>query len=348
MMLGMHRPAPLTRPAAMLRAALVAVALAATTIVSGPAPATAAPVVRWVDVSVATLWTEPGTARRVDAPALANPADPRRWVANMSDTQKRWLSLGHSQTQVLYGTRLRVLATSGRWTKVAVPSQSSPKNSRGYPGWLPTRQLTSAAPTASGTTAVVSRRTAWLWADDASVGTSTGKVMELSYGTGLPVVSAGPDTVQVGMLGGDVVRTLRRSAVVLRSGPGPAPTGAAVVDEAMRVLGLPYLWSGTSGFGYDCSGLTYAAYRQLGIAIPRDAAPQATGGTPVARRDLAPGDLVFLRTPAGVVHHVAMYVGRVDGVRTVVEAPRTGTSVRLTPLSRFGPGYAGARRYLAS
>ena len=34
------------------------------------------------------------------------------------------------------------------------------------------------------------------------------------------------------------------------------------------------------------------------------------------------------------------------GVRTVVEAPRTGTSVRLTPLSRFGPGYAGARRYL--
>jgi hypothetical protein len=56
---------------------------------------------------------------------------------------------------------------------------------------------------------------------------------------------------------------------------------------------------------------------------------------------------VFLRTPAGVVHHVGMYVGVFRGVRTIVEAPRTGTSVRLTPLSRFGPGYAGARRYLA-
>ena len=312
-----------------------------------PTPAAAAPVVRWVDVSVATLWSAPGTARPVDAPALADPADPRRWVATMSDAQKRWLSLGRTQTQVLYGTRVRVVATRGGWTKVVVPSQPSPRDGRGYPGWLPTRQLTTGAPTPSARTAVVSRGTAWLWADDDSVGTRSGKVMELSYGTRLPVVSSGPGVVHVGMLGGSVVRTLRRSAVVLQSGPDRAPTGAAVVDEALQFLGLPYLWSGTSGFGFDCSGLTYAAYRQLGVSLPRDAEPQATGGTAVARRDLAPGDLVFLQTPAGVVHHVAMYVGLVGGVRTVVEAPHTGASVRLTPLSKLGPGYAGARRYLA-
>jgi gamma-D-glutamyl-L-lysine dipeptidyl-peptidase len=345
---AMGRPAHLTRAGAVLRAVLGAAlaASAAGAVVTEPATASAAPVVRWVDVSVATLWSDPGTARSVDAPALANPADPGGWVAGMSDTQKRWLSLGHSQTQVLYGTRVRVLATRAGWAKVVVPSQPSPKNPRGYPGWLPTRQLTTAAPPGSATTAVVSRRTAWLWADDDSLGSTAGKVMQLSYGTRLPVISAGPRTVQVGMLGGDVVRTVRRSAVVLRSGPSTTPTGAAVVEEALRFIGLPYLWSGTSGFGFDCSGLTYAAYRQLGVTIPRDAAPQAGGGTAVARRDLAPGDLVFLRTPAGVVHHVGMYVGVVRGVRTVVEAPRTGTSVRLTPLSRFGPGYAGARRYL--
>jgi cell wall-associated NlpC family hydrolase len=264
----------------------------------------------------------------------------------MSDTQKRWLSLGHSQTQALYGTRVRVLATRGAWSKVAVPSQASPKDSRGYPGWLPTRQLASTAPAASATTAVVDRPTAWLWADDASVGTRAGRVLELSYGTRLPVASEGRNTVQVGTPGG-AVHTLRRSAVRLTSGQEPAPTGAEVVDQALRFLGLPYLWSGTSAFGYDCSGLTYAAYRQLGVTIPRDAAPQSIAGTAVATRDLRPGDLVFLQTPAGVVHHVAMYVGRVDGVRTVVEAPHTGTSVRLRPLSTFGPGYAGARRYLA-
>ncbi len=337
----------MTGTRAVLRAVLAATVVAAGAVLAAPAPATAAPVVRWVDVSVATLWSTPGTARPVDRSALTNPADPRQWVASMSDTQKRWLSLGHSQTQVLYGTRLRVLATSGRWSKVAVPSQPSPKNSRGYPGWLPTRQLTTAAPQVSASSAVVTRRTAWLWADDDSVGRNAGRVMELSYGTELPVVSVGPRTVQVGMLGGEV-RSLRRSAVVVRSGraPATAPTGAAVVGEAMQFLGLPYLWSGTSGFGFDCSGLTYATYRQLGVTLPRDAAPQATAGTAVARSELLPGDLVFLRTSQGVVHHVAMYVGRVRGVRTVIEAPRTGTSVRLTPLSQFGPGYAGARRYL--
>ena len=197
----MDRRGPLTRTGAVHRAVLAATVAFAGAVLAVPAPASAAPVVRWVDVTVATLWSAPGATRAVDAPALANPADPRRWVASMSDSQKRWLSLGHSQTQALYGTRVRVTATSGRWSKVVVPSQPSPKDRRGYPGWLPTRQLTTAAPPASGTTAVVSGRTAWLWADDDSVGTRPGKVRELSYGTSLPVVSAGARLVHVGMLG---------------------------------------------------------------------------------------------------------------------------------------------------
>jgi cell wall-associated NlpC family hydrolase len=342
---GMRRP-PHPTTATLLKAGLALAAGLASGVVTAPAPASAAPVVRWVDVSVATVWTAPRGARPVDAPALANPADPREWVASMTDSQKRWLSLGHSQTQVLYGTRVRVVGTSGRWSKVVVPSQPSPKDRRGYPGWLPTRQLSTAGPGSSDTTAVVSARTTWLWADKASVGTTAGKVTELSYGTRLPVVAEGASTVQVGTPGG-AVRTLRRSAVLLRPGDALAATGAAVVAEATQFVGLPYLWAGLSGFGFDCSGLTYAAYRQLGVSIPRDAAPQSLAGRAVAKRDLLPGDLVFLRTPAGVVHHVAMYVGRVDGVRTVVEAPHTGVSVRLTPLSQLGPGYAGARRYLA-
>ena len=108
---GMRRPAQLTRSGAVLRGALVAIAAAAAAtgaVVAVPSPATAAPVVRWVDVSVATLWSEPRAARPVDAPALANPADPGRWVASMSDAQKRWLSRGNTQTQVLYGTRVQV------------------------------------------------------------------------------------------------------------------------------------------------------------------------------------------------------------------------------------------------
>lgn len=330
------------------RAVAALLPLATATVLMAPGPrATAAPATRWVDVSVTTLWSAPGLARPIDAPALANPADPRRWVASMTDAQKRWLSMGHTQTQALYGTRVLVLATRGAWTKVAVPAQPSPKDARGYPGWMPTRQLTSRAPIAAATTGVVRTRTTWLWTNPAAVGKVSGRVVELSYGTRLPVVSVDPTTVQVAMLGGDVVHTLRRSAVVLQTAGGTtAPTGSAVVAEALRFLRLPYLWAGTSGFALDCSGLTYAAYRQLGVTIPRDAAVQAVHGTPVARRDLRPGDLVFVKNAAGVVHHVAMYVGRRHGVRTVVESPHTGAVVRLRPLSQWTWQYAGARRYL--
>ena len=315
---------------------------------TAPVPAgavTQAPPVRYVGVSVATLWTSPGLARPVDAPALSTPADPRLWVSRMTDPQKRWLD-GRSQTQVLYGMQVRVLATRGSWTEVAVPSQPSPKNAWGYPGWLPTRQLTSRVPADAPTTAVVSRRTAWLWRSPGSVGSTAGRVMEISYGTRLPVVSADTALVQVALLDG-TVGTLRRSAVLVQdSGATPSATGAALVAEATRFLGLPYLWSGTSGFGQDCSGLTWSAYRQLGIRIPRDAAVQARHGRPVARSALRAGDLVFVKDAAGTVHHVAMYVGRRSGVRTVVESPHTGASVRLTPLSAFTWQYAGARRYL--
>jgi cell wall-associated NlpC family hydrolase len=299
-------------------------------------------------VSVATLWTAPGLARPVDAPSLTNPADPRLWVASMTDAQKRWLSVGRTQTQALYGTRVRLLATQGSWSKVAIPSQPSPKSSWGYPGWLPTRQLTTSAPVGAVTTAIVTARTAWLWRSPATVGTTSARVMEVSYGTQLPVVSVTPTTVEVATLGGTSTLALRRGVVALRASgvTPPAPTGAAVVAEALRFLGKPYLWAGTSGFGLDCSGLTYLTYRRLGVTIPRDAAVQAVHGTAVAKRNLRPGDLVFVKNASGVVHHVAMYVGVRNGVRTVVESPRTGAVVRLRPLSQWTWQYAGARRYL--
>ncbi|HEY8393576.1 MAG TPA: hypothetical protein VIK92_02085, partial [Thermaerobacter sp.] len=54
----------------------------------------------YVSVSVATLWREPGTHRELDRPALANPADPRGWLAAMTVDDKRGL-VGKVETQVL-------------------------------------------------------------------------------------------------------------------------------------------------------------------------------------------------------------------------------------------------------
>ena len=125
------------------------------------------------------------------------------------------------------------------------------------------------------------------------------------------------------------------------------PALAGGVDDVVRVArrfeGLPYLWGGVSGFGVDCSGLTWIDYRLHGVTIPRDASAQATAGTPVSSSDLRPGDIVFFASK-GVVHHNGLYAGD----QVMIHASHTGTPVREVRLDQ--PPYVGqiaaARRYL--
>lgn len=299
---------------------------------------------RWVCVSVATLWVEPGLTRLVDRPALANPADPARWVADMSVAQKRWL-VGRLETQALYGQRVYLLDTSGGWSKIAVPSQPTPRNSWGYPGWVPTRQLTSVppvlAPSAGERMAIVRRRTVWLW----ETAELSRRVLKVSYGTRLAATSWTTTSVEVVTLEGSHL-FVRRSAVALHAPgePWPTVTGARLVRQARRFAGLQYLWAGTAGFGFDCSGLTYAVHWALGTTIPRDAGPQGARGTKIPTRSaLLPGDLVFFRNATGRIHHVGMYIG---GGR-MIHSPHTGAPVRTASIyvePYFGE-FAGGRRY---
>jgi cell wall-associated NlpC family hydrolase len=295
---------------------------------------------RWVAVSVATLWVEPGLARPVDAPAVAAAADPRAWVAGMTTAQKRWL-VGKLETQALMGTRVVVLAMSGAWSKVAVPGQPTPRDARGYPGWVPTRQLTAAKPQTGERVALVRQPTVWAW----RTASLTGRVLELSYGTRLPAVAWTASSVQVVLADGRAA-FVRRTAVTLRSrgASSPRPSGAQLAAEARRFLGLQYLWAGTAGFGFDCSGFTHLVYQALGVTIPRDGAPQFAKGVKVARSSLRAGDLVFFRGSSGQIHHVGMYVG--DG--RMIHSPATGRSVSSVSLSAepYSREYAGGRRYV--
>jgi len=304
-----------------------------------PEDASARPPARWVRVSAATLWVKPAEARPVDAPACAYPADPRRWVASLSVTQKRWL-VGRLETQALYGAKVYVLGASGSWTKIAVAGQPTPRNRWGYPGWVPTRQLTTVAPVAGEQTAVLRRPTAWLYGSAAL----EGRVLELSYGTRLPVLSVTADAVEVAGPDGES-GWLRRAAVALHDDGAAWPelTGARLVAEARRFLGLQFLWAGTSGLGYDCSGFTHSVCRALGTTIPRDADDQMTAGRRVATRSrLRPGDLVFFRDASGSIHHVGMYTGG----GKMIHAPRTGSAVTIVPLGvqPYASEFAGGRR----
>jgi cell wall-associated NlpC family hydrolase len=120
--------------------------------------------------------------------------------------------------------------------------------------------------------------------------------------------------------------------------PGTGDRGGAAkaVAFALAQRGKPYRWGAQGPGAFDCSGLTWAAWRAAGVSIPRTAAGQLTG-LPRVRSRLGPGDLLIYpsRGPSG--RHVAMVVGR----GRMVEALGRGLPVRSTS-SR--PGYLGAVR----
>jgi cell wall-associated NlpC family hydrolase len=121
--------------------------------------------------------------------------------------------------------------------------------------------------------------------------------------------------------------------------PAPPSTRGGVVGIAMRYLGVPYKWGGASpSTGFDCSGFIMFVYAQVGVSLPHNAAAQYGYGTPVARSDLQPGDLVFFN---GLGHN-GLYVGGGQ----FIHAPHTGDVVKISSLSSswYASTWVGARR----
>lgn len=118
-----------------------------------------------------------------------------------------------------------------------------------------------------------------------------------------------------------------------------------VVEVALAQVGKPYIWaSANPNIGFDCSGLTYYAFKQAGINLNRTSYTQINNGVSVDSKDLRKGDLVFFNNGGGRISHVGIYIGN----NQFVHASSPGTGVIVSKLfgSYFGNTYVGARRII--
>jgi peptidoglycan DL-endopeptidase CwlO len=108
--------------------------------------------------------------------------------------------------------------------------------------------------------------------------------------------------------------------------------GGKVVAFAYDQLGKPYVFAADGPGSYDCSGLTEAAYRSVGVSLPHNAAMQYHAISHISKSQLSPGDLVFYSN----LGHVAIYIG--GGM--VIHAPQPGEVVKKASVNMMTPyGY---------
>jgi cell wall-associated NlpC family hydrolase len=116
-----------------------------------------------------------------------------------------------------------------------------------------------------------------------------------------------------------------------------------LTHAALRFLGTPYVFGGTSTTGFDCSGYTQHVFAMLGLSIPRTADAQYYAGNRI-RGTMKPGDLVFFQTYEPGPSHVGIYLGNGQFVHA---SSSHGVMVSHLSDSYWSERYIGAKRFIA-
>ena len=117
----------------------------------------------------------------------------------------------------------------------------------------------------------------------------------------------------------------------------PPNVHGGVVGIAMRYLGVPYVWGGSTPRGFDCSGFVAYVFAQIGVSLPHSSYAMYGMGTAISISALQPGDLVFFTGAS----HMGIYIGGGQ----FIHAPHTGDVVKISSLSGYySSNFAGARR----
>ncbi|GAA5518161.1 hypothetical protein Lsed01_00582 [Demequina sediminis] len=106
-----------------------------------------------------------------------------------------------------------------------------------------------------------------------------------------------------------------------------AISGSAIIAEAAKYVGVPYVLGGSTPSGFDCTGFVSYVYRAFGISLPRSSGAYYNVGTRVS--DPQPGDLIV--SPG----HVGIYAGP----NLQIDSPRPGKTIQFRPIWQSNPIY---------
>jgi cell wall-associated NlpC family hydrolase len=148
--------------------------------------------------------------------------------------------------------------------------------------------------------------------------------------------------------------TKQETKITAESSPEPVQTASAVntqvargdtdisglIENALSLQGIPYVFGGTSRKGFDCSGFTQYVFAGSHISLPRTSFEQYGRGTSVSRDQLQQGDLVFFTTYQSGASHVGIYL---SGGK-FIHASVNGVKISSLNESYYNSHYAGARR----
>ncbi|TDL33108.1 NlpC/P60 family protein [Jeotgalibacillus sp. S-D1] len=297
-----------------------------------------------INVTAATLWTEASSPRSIDEAAIQHPVNLQKWLDGLSgEERKALLDENRIQSQILYNELVYIIEEKDSWAKVVIPNQSTKKDERGYPGWIPLVQLTKleqedAESLLEMPIAVITKHTSLVNQDGK-------EIIPLSFNTVLPVLTEAGEAFEVLTPHGpayvkktDVLTYESVEAIAKKN-------GESIIHKAERFLNLDYLWGGLSDYGYDCSGFTYTILKACGYIIPRDAGDQAKKGKWIDKKDVQPGDLLFFAYEEGKgrLHHVGIYYG--EG--KMIHSPTPGKKILIQTIegSFYEKEWCETRRY---